>query len=280
LNQCLEVVTIKNMSRLKFWGVQGSSPGGSNVDGYGTNTACVSIEYGDDLIVFDAGTGIRTLSNTLNYSDYTNVIFILTHEHWDHIQGFPFFDFIYNIPQLHVFCPFPSAIDNMLALINGVNFPLSCSDIYSKLNIMNDLDTFHSQFNYQLTYIQTHHHGDCVGYRIQAPSLDITYIPDNQLSLLPENRLEYQAFVTFCLNTNIMIHDAHLIEADLPKKQHWGHSLFLDTAQLATDACVNECHFFHHEPDRSSTRITRMLDLARSKYPDLSIYAAKEGVII
>jgi phosphoribosyl 1,2-cyclic phosphodiesterase len=264
------------MSRIQFWGVQGSCPGGFNTDGYGTNTACVSVEYGSDLIIFDSGTGIRALSQSLNHSDYTNVILILTHAHWDHIQGFPFFDFIYHIPNLHIFCPFPDVINNMLSLINGVNFPLSLPNIHTTFNIITSLDVFHSQFNFQLSFINTHHHGDCVGYRIKAPSLDVTYIPDNQLSLLPSNKKQYQEFVSFCGDTNVLIHDAHLIGADLPKKKDWGHSLFTDTAQLAMDAAVNECYFFHHDPDRTDKRIASMLDCVKSRYPDLSVYAAKE----
>ena len=78
------------MATLTFWGVQGSCAGNNNND-YGSNTSCISIEINKQLIILDSGTGIRTLAEQLNPSDYDQISIILTHAHWDHIQGFPFF---------------------------------------------------------------------------------------------------------------------------------------------------------------------------------------------
>ena len=85
------------MSLLKFWGVQGSCPGNKFKDHLGDNTSCISIEDNKRLFIFDAGSGIRYLSQQLNPADYEEIYLLITHSHWDHIQGFPFLDFYIQI---------------------------------------------------------------------------------------------------------------------------------------------------------------------------------------
>ena len=125
------------MSKLTFWGVQGGCAGSSLNDTYGTNTPCVSIEHNDNLIIFDSGTGIRILSESLKQENYKKIVLILTHSHWDHIQGFPFFSYLFKKGNVHIFTVVKTHYKSLLSQINGINFPLNRKGITCNLTNIN-----------------------------------------------------------------------------------------------------------------------------------------------
>ena len=91
------------MPVVNFWGVQGSCPGTIHKENLGSNTSCVTVSINDTLIIFDAGTGIQTLSLSMDLKSFKKVILCLTHSHWDHIQGFPYFNYLYQKKTLSIF---------------------------------------------------------------------------------------------------------------------------------------------------------------------------------
>ena len=93
------------MSLVRFWGVQGSCPGTQFKDTLGCNTSCVSLEIEKSLVILDSGTGIRSLSSSVDFNNYNQVVLLITHSHWDHIQGFPFFTYLFQKKAINYLWP-------------------------------------------------------------------------------------------------------------------------------------------------------------------------------
>jgi len=263
------------MSKLKFWGVQGSCPGGYVKDSYGCNSPCVSIEENKNLIILDAGTGIRNLSTKLKSQNYKNILLLITHSHWDHIQGFPFFNFLHEDCTIHIYSHNKNHLESLTGQLNGVNFPLKVDDIVANLKFHSNFKELESLFNISIDIINTNHHGDCIGFRIKSETSDICYLPDNQLHNHTKTTLE--EFINFCKNTNYLIHDAQYTEKDMPKKENWGHSILKDALKLANSANAKTLILFHHDPDRKKSEIeSKIIDLKQASTPQ--IIASFEGL--
>ena len=224
------------MSLLKFWGVQGSCPGNKHHDHMGDNTSCISYEEDNTLYIFDAGTGIRHLSQQLNPTNYKIILFI-THSHWDHIQGFPFLDFMHHAPLKYTVITLH--IDAMIGQINGINHVFD--NLLQHLHQRN-LAKINQENGIQVETIQTNHHGDCIGYRFKSKSADFCYIPDNQLH--NTSTTSFEEFQTFIKNTDILIHDAQYTESDMPHKENWGHSTVKDAVLLSEQSKQQHLSYF------------------------------------
>jgi phosphoribosyl 1,2-cyclic phosphodiesterase len=247
---------------ITFYGVRGSvpSPGPDTVK-YGGNTSCVYVELdnGQNLIL-DAGTGIRALGKRLaNSGDTINIL--LSHGHWDHVQGFPFFEPIYQRDRrIRVFTSamvehrqFCSLFDQ----IDGANFPVHADDLPSRSEcIMENLEWSLSQDDILIRRKPLNHPGGGYAYRIEEDGTSVTYATDNELDP-PGGRVatRYDEWVAFCSDTDILIHDAQYLPSDMPHKHGWGHSLVMQVRQLAVDARVGCLVMFHHDPDRSDAEI-------------------------
>ena len=265
------------MSKLTFWGVQGSTPGNNN-NKYGSNTSCVSIENNQTLIILDAGTGIRKLADTLDANNYQKIILLLTHPHWDHIQGFPYFNFINKNIKLYVYTPIKTHFESLINQLNNLNHPLDLKDLTSEFIHIDNLKELKKITNFTLKQIQTNHHKVCYGYRIIDKNIDITYIPDNQLHYTSDQITTYENFIDFCKNTTFLIHDSQYTKNDMPDKLNWGHSIFTDTVKLGSESNAKNTILFHHDPSRTTTDINTILQYAKSS--TTNIIAAKEGLEI
>ena len=177
---------MKTAMTLQFWGVRGSipTPGPTTVR-YGGNTACVSVDLGHNaLLVLDAGTGIRALGQDLATKD-TDIFVLLSHAHWDHIQGFPFFAPIYQPHRMVSVLPthmghtlwYPA-----LEQMDGMHFPVTPEDLPARALclIEKGLDVFQER-GCQLSWIATNHPGGGAGYRIEQEGRSIVYLTDNEL---------------------------------------------------------------------------------------------------
>ena len=262
------------MARVNFWGVQGSCPGAYYEDNLGSNTSCISIEIDDTLIILDAGTGIRSLSATLDLNKYKKVILLLTHSHWDHIQGFPFFSYIYQKKQLIIYSHLKEHFDGLLSQINGINFPLKKEELMSEIIYTQDLKELEEQTGIHIETIQTNHQGECIGYRVKHKECDVCYIPDNQLH--NTTITAFNDFVEFCANSRVLIHDSQYTDTDMPHKIDWGHSLYTDALELAIQSNVDHFVLFHHEPTRSKNEILKLVDHCKSITDKVQIHAGKE----
>ena len=276
---------------ITFYGVRGSTAApGPLTAKYGGNTSCVHVELdtGHDLI-FDAGTGIRMLGQKLvKKSGPVNIL--LSHGHWDHIQGYPFFAPIYHPNRdINVYISVPSGnrlLSSLFQQMDGTNFPVKIDDLPS--NNMAHFKGIESEL-YEREGIKVikrgiNHPGGGVAYRINENDMTCAYVTDNELDPPREMQTNYDQWVRFLHGVDVLIHDAQYTEDDMPHKHGWGHSLISQVRQLATDAEVGALVMFHHDPDRSDSELDEIqieneIYLKSHRAPTKSVCAA-EGMRI
>lgn len=276
---------------ITFYGVRGSTAApGPLTAKYGGNTSCVHIELetGHDLIL-DAGTGIRLLGRRLA-TKTTPANILLSHGHWDHIQGYPFFDPIYQPDRdIHVYISIESGrklLSKLFEQMDGTHFPVKVEDLpsnnFSKFKgIESEL---YEREGIQVVKQKLNHPGGGVAYKINENGASCAYVTDNELD--PPNKpvTNYDKWVNYLHGVDVLIHDAQYTENDMPHKHGWGHSLISQVRQLATDAEVGTLVMFHHDPDRSDSELDE-IQIENGKYlkshhaPARSV-CAREGMQI
>lgn len=269
---------------VKFWGVRGSipSPGESTVR-YGGNTACVSVKIGDSILILDAGTGIRELGNQLAATkDEINIL--LSHNHWDHIQGFPFFVPIYQPDRKISIYSIKEEDKTLCALLNqmdGAHFPVDPKELASKHECIHEQPFEQLKGKgFNIESIPTNHHGEGHGYKIEKDSKTLYYITDNELYPPNGMKTSFEEFVKFCEGADILIHDAQYLEEDMPAKHGWGHSVVSQVCDLAIAAKVKHLILFHHDHERTDDQVDAIQADARallSKH-GIECTAAYEGL--
>jgi len=276
--------------KITFYGVRGSIPSpGANTCRYGGNTPCVHIETagGQDLVL-DAGTGIRELGKRLAGKD-SMISVLLSHGHWDHIQGYPFFMPIYEPGRLiHVYTTAAenhNQICSLIDQIDGATFPLKAADLPSRSKcITGDLEAEMAGHNIGVRRIAINHPGGGYAYRIEEDGMSCAYITDNELVPPGEVTTPYADWVDFCAGVDVLIHDAQYLDADMPYKHGWGHSLVSQARQLALDAGAGCLVLFHHDPDRTDSELDAIQQdnevFFSSRRAPLTCYCATEGLRI
>ena len=274
---------------LQFWGVRGSipTPGPATVR-YGGNTACISVDLGHGtLLVLDAGTGIRTLGEHLAARD-TDIFVLLSHAHWDHIQGFPFFAPIYQ-PHRKISI-FPTHMGHTLwcptlEQMDGMHFPVTPEDLPAQVHCLmgKGLEVFQER-GCHLSRITTNHPGGGTGYRIEHAGRSLVYLTDNELEPPYEKATSFDEFAEFCRHTDVLIHDAQYLQSDMPAKHGWGHSLVSQACELAVAAEVKHLILFHHDPGRTDDGLDSIQEETRAwirtQNRHMQCTAAYEGLVV
>ena len=266
---------VEDRIELTFWGVHGTLPvpGEQNIR-YGGNTSCVSLEFSKgSFFIFDAGTGIKTLSDHLVAENRPLVgakIFI-SHPHWDHINAIPFFVPLYIQGNEIEICG-PSHGDiSMRELISGqmdgVYFPINIKE-FGAMVTFRDLKEEEFEINgIKIKTMLLNHPGHCLGYRVEYNNRSICYVTDNEL--YPKNNRFHNKFylkhlVDFIAGTDVLITDCTYTDEEYKLKIGWGHSAVRQVVDLADRAGVKTLYLFHHDPDQSDAAIDAKLEIAKA----------------
>jgi phosphoribosyl 1,2-cyclic phosphodiesterase len=275
-------------AKLSFWGVRGSTP---TVDPatwrYGGNTPCLELLAPDGTkFILDCGTGLRVLGSrwTADGSALSSPTHILvTHYHWDHIQGLPFFSPLYDEKNHFQFYSFRSkflgpdslrqVFETQMAL---PYFPVDPSAMTAKRKFreVDGGDSFQIGENKVTTRWLNHPQG-CLGYRIETPAGIVVYATDNEpgVPALDKNLRE------LAVDADIFINDAQYSPSQLAnERKGWGHSSWSEGVKVAHESNAKTLVLFHHDPDSTDRVVDQLLRHARDEFD--SVFAASEGMVI
>lgn len=267
---------------VRFWGVRGSiaccSP--SHVV-YGGNTSCVEVAAGGHRFVLDAGTGIRMLSKTFLQEDVRRVHLLLSHTHWDHINGFPFFRPAYD-PRRNVLIHAghlknQGGVRHVLSQqMNDPVFPVPLSAMKAIVEF-EDFDAGESFKLYPEVTIRTaalNHPNGATAYRIEYRGRSACYVTDTEHRPgLPDENI-----LTLIEGADLVIYDSTYTEEEFTQHVGWGHSTWNEGMRLCRRAGVKTHAIFHHEPDHDDEFMARIEDEARAAWAGNII--TREGMII
>jgi len=291
---------------IRFWGVRGSIPTpGPATAFYGGNTACVEIRADGEIIILDAGTGIRPLGVELTseFRDQEiNCSVLISHTHWDHIQGFPFFAPAYNPRNNIRIMGFKGAKQGLEATLSGQMetpyFPIGLQQLPSHVVIeeLQDLTFQIGKVKVEATFLN--HPGICMGYKLTTSTGVIAYLPDNEpfqryryhsdehgtadsSESLDFARQEDERIINFIQGADILIIDAQYDLEEYQERIGWGHGCLDDVVALALRGNVRRLSLFHHDPGHNDEKISSMVAWARDFVDalgeNLVVEAAREG---
>jgi phosphoribosyl 1,2-cyclic phosphodiesterase len=279
-----------------FWGTRGSIPTpGARTARYGGNTSCVAVEGpGEQLVILDAGTGIRELGLTLveRQNGALKAEILLSHTHWDHIQGLPYFKPFFapgNAVRIWGSKQGATSLDAILHLqMDPAVFPVPLTAVSATLSVEEvrpggefTVGPFRAQA------MQLRHPGTTLAYRLTPVSggKSVAYVTDNELG--PGGKYEMPArwrhdLVRFLTDVDVLIHDAMYTPNELETHRGWGHSSYEEAVDLAVDAQAKQLVLFHHEPEHDDGVLDDLVAAARvameRRGATTEVVAAREGL--
>ncbi len=276
--------------KLTFYGVRGSIPTpGKDFIRYGGNTACAHLVLHDGTdIIFDAGTGIRLLGQELIKKN-TPIYILLSHNHWDHIQGFPFFAPIYQENRPIFIYPGQTnapEYDQILKQMSGSVFPVPASALTSDIKLVTlpyDQESFNIG-NSLVSRIPMNHPGKGSAFSVEEHGKKVVYVTDNELYPPYKKETDFLTFVEFCRDADLLIHDAQYMLSDMPAKSGWGHSVAEEAVKLAMACNAKRLALYSHDPERTDDDIDHVVAHCK-EYVELTqlpidVFAASEGQTI
>ena len=245
--------------RAKFYGVRGSVPApGPSTARYGGNTSCVCVELSDEsLLILDAGTGLRELGNALLSRDKIPPLhLVLSHTHWDHILGLPFFAPLWSQgTQLRIY-PLGNPDQERFQhnIFDDIHFPVAFDAIPSHVEFIRPVGPVWRVGSAHLHRIALNHPGGAQGFRVNDDDgTSVAYLTDNELSRPDTTSVDELA--RFAEGVDLLIHDSQYLPSDMPEKDGWGHSVVDDVLELGIKAAPKVLALYHHDPDRSDAQL-------------------------
>ena len=293
-------------TQIKFWGVRGSIPTpGSATVVYGGNTSCVEVRADGEIIILDAGSGLRPLGLAL-VNEFENrpinATLLISHTHWDHIQGFPFFVPAYNPHNNLRICGFEGSSEGLQTTLSSQMespyFPLSMRQMPGHISVEELQDLNFNIGKVRVNAAFANHPGICVGYRLFTSCGSVVYLPDNEpysrLRGSPDSmaatsaesmtyaRKQDEKMIEFIKGADVLIIDSQYDDDEYKGHVGWGHGCLDDVVTLALVAGVKQLFLFHHDPGHDDAQISRMVNWARNLVAmhgeSLVVEAAREGL--
>ncbi len=269
--------------RLTFWGVRGSIPApGPDTVKFGGNTSCLELRADGEHVVLDAGSGLRMLGLELaeEFKDRPlDLTLLLTHTHWDHIQGFPFFTPAYESRNNIRILGYEGARSSLQAALQvqmeSPYFPVSFQQLPGNISIEEVREFSFSIGKLRVQAARTRHPGFALGYRIETSAGSVCYVPDHE-SGPGEGPGPIGGIIA---GADVLVMDAQYTPEEYASKVGWGHGCMDEVVRVACEAGVKRLYLFHHDPAHDDEMIEQMVGRARelaSEYP-IEIDAAREG---
>ncbi len=274
---------------IRFWGTRGSipAPGPSTLE-FGGNTTCLEVVlHSGRRIVIDGGTGIRLLGESLKTMVATvRLHLLLTHNHWDHLIGLPFFLPIYREDSEIQIDGWPLAFQALKRVFDDHMgdgfFPVAFEQLRAHITFVNKIAR-HPQVldDVHIEALPLNHPQGCLGFRFQEEGQTLVFITDNELGL--DGGYRFPDFVKFAKDADLLIHDAQYLPEEMPAHRGWGHSTYEEAVRLALEAGVKTLLLTHHDPSRSDEQVRDILRRARKMAAaaggKLAIDGAREGSV-
>jgi len=286
INKFLEPSTM-----LKFWGVRGSTPS-ANMQNmkYGGNTTCVQIQSPgiEEILILDCGTGIRNLGNHIDrhLDNIASGHIFITHPHWDHIQGIPFFkpfykrknSFIIHMPEQYR----GGAEDILSGHLTKTFFPVTINMFSAEIEYVTQEENQQKYNGFSVEYMVANHSTKTAMYKIRVGDNVIIFAPDNELNPDPSPirfNAKFQEFITGC---DLLIHDSQFDRNIYRDRIGWGHSAWENIVEIAKSCDVKRLYLTHHDPDSSDERLEEINNKAQAYLhkPFEEIALAREGTIV
>lgn len=275
--------------RVTFHGVRGSVPApGPQTSRYGGNTSCVEAQLSDgSTLALDAGTGLRELGKRLVREGRASPVhLLLSHTHWDHVMGLPFFAPLYDRNSHLLVYPLANEAQERFQrnIFDDIHFPVSVNDIPSKFEFARPEGEVWQVGSAKIRRIQLNHPGGAQGFRIDdADGSSIAYLTDNEMTAA-RPVVTADDLARFSDGVNLLIHDAQYVPSDMPHKRGFGHSLVEDVLKLGEYAKPKELVLFHHDPDRSDDALDEIGKDATawlaSRAKNVGLRVAHEGLTL
>jgi phosphoribosyl 1,2-cyclic phosphodiesterase len=276
--------------KITFWGTRGSiaAPGRDTVV-YGGNTTCVEITLSSGrTVVIDAGTGIRALGDSLlQRHSPLNMHLLITHIHWDHVMGFPFFAPLFRENSHIVVDGFGRGMEGLKRVFSSNyvdgTWPIRFDDLKARIEHTQQFRRNH--FALDGTRIRSHrlqHPQGGLGFSFKEETGTFIFLTDNELREDAWVGTGFKDFVRFCSGADVLVHDCQYLPEEMNIRRGWGHSDMDSVARLALEAGVKKLLLFHHDPWRTDQAVSEMVKRCRDALSRANctcpVEAAQEGV--
>lgn len=265
-------------SYIKFWGTRGSNPvAGVDYIHFGGNTCCLEVRHGDDVLIIDAGTGIRVLGGEFSENTDKPYNILFSHTHWDHLLGFPFFKPIYHPnSEVNLYAPvgFDKSTKELFSdMLGYAYFPVALEDIKSKISFFEIRDS--QKLSFGKIEVYTHyafHPGSTLCFRIHVAGKKIGYVTDNEFLMgylnHPKNAIKkdklmqpYLSLIKFFEGCDLIIHEAQYTPSEYKQRQGWGHSSISNASVFVQEAGITDWIVTHHDPRHTDIDLLKKTQL-------------------
>ena len=282
---------------VRFWGVRGSIPSpGLETTHYGANTSCLEVRADKQILILDAGSGLRPLGVALEEEFAASgfeATLLISHTHWDHIQGLPFFVSAYSARnRIRILTPpakrgqIERALQNQM---EPIHFPVRFASLAGIAGIDELPAKGKTIGDVRVRAVNLNHPGGCAAYRLDVDGVSIGYLPDHEpyhsmtrtAAPSAEAKASKRELAAFIRDCDLLILDTQYDETEYPHRVGWGHGCVVDSVALAVAAEVRELVLFHHDPAHTDGKIAQMLtraeELLNQAQSPMTLRAAREG---